>query len=74
MTPLEDKNRYIRNINKLSLNRSTNCGEFGIVKCDHEAYNFWSNKRLFIVSKSKKLRNGGSWTYSSLRKAILTAD
>ena len=67
------KKRYIANINKLALGRQTDCGEFGIVRCDTYADNYWSMHRLFAVSKSKKIANGGSWTFNSLRKAILAA-
>ena len=68
------KKRYIANINKLAWGRQTNCGEFGIIRCDSHADNYWSAHRLFAVTKSKKLGNGGTWTFGSLRKAILAAD
>lgn len=69
-----NKKRYIANINKLSLGRSTDCGDFGIVRCDAYADNVWSANRLFAVSKSRKIANGGNWTFSGLRKAILASD
>lgn len=74
------KKYYITRINKLSKPRfnskssSVDCGEFGIVRLDHAAKHDIYGKRIFIVSKSKKIANGGNWTFSGLRKAILAAD
>ena len=68
------KKRYIANINKLAVGKQTRCGDIGIVRCDCKANNIWSDNRLFAVAKSKKIGNGGNWTFNSLRKAILAVD
>lgn len=74
------KKHYIANINKLSKpslyykSPAVDCGEFGIVRLDHAAKHDIYGKRIFIVSKSKKIANGGNWTFAGLRKAILAAD
>jgi len=76
------KKKYLAKINKLiPMYRNTNntrwifpraiCGEYGIIECDHSAAEDTFNKRVFRVYGSKKLRNGGVWTYAGLRKAIM---
>lgn len=75
-----NKKYYITRINKLSkpgFNRKSStvdCGDFGIIRLDHAAKHDIYGKRIFIVSKSKKIANGGNWTFAGLRKAILAAD
>ena len=58
----------LANINGLSLNDKAYCGPYGVVQCVKSASQ--AGMRRFTVSGSKKIRNGGNWTMSSLRKAI----
>lgn len=70
----------IRNINGLSLGDRAYCGPYGTITCYKNAACNWNsdsangsvvrNTRMFSVSGSSKLRNGGNWTMKALRKAI----
>ena len=56
------------NINGLSLGDKAYCGPYGVVTCrSSKKYN---GKRTFSIAGSTKLRNGGNWTMSAIRKAI----
>ena len=52
----------LANINGLSLGDKAYCGPYGVVTC--------RGKRTFSIAGSTKLRNGGNWTMSAIRKAI----
>lgn len=59
------------NIRGLSKNDRAFCGQYGTVTCYKAASETKNGKRLFKVSGSEKIRNGGSWTYTALREAIM---
>ena len=62
--------RYIANIQGLSVGDRARCGEYGVVECYQSAADNKYGRRMFKVSKSTKVRNGGGHTMKSLRKAI----
>lgn len=78
---ISTKKKYLARINKLTpmhLNAKDQvitpraiCGDYGIIECRQSAKLDLYNKRVFSVTGSKKLRNGGVWTYAGLRKAIM---
>lgn len=59
----------LRNINGLSYGDKAYCGPYGTIKCVTQKN--IHGKRTFSVSGTKKLRTGGNWTMSALRKAIV---
>lgn len=63
-------NAMIRNINGLSVGDRAYCGPYGTITCTRKACAATKSPRKFKVAHSIKLRNGGSWTMKSLRKAI----
>lgn len=76
-----NRNAMLRNINGLSLGDKAYCGPYGTIMCYRtatrhipEAKGIVSKRvrgaRRFTVSNSTKLRNGGNWTMTALRKAI----
>lgn len=78
---ISTKKKYLARINKLTpmhvnakdrlVTPRAICGDYGIIECHHSAEVDVYNKRIFKVIGSKKLRNGGVWTYAGLRKAIM---
>lgn len=61
----------IRNINGLSVGDSAYCGQYGKITCTRAANRVTKKPRLFKVAKSTLIRNGGNWTMTNLRKAIV---
>lgn len=64
----------IKNINGLSQGDRAYCGPYGTITCTKRAMYIGESvvrgSRRFKVSNSKKLRNGGNYSMSTLRKAI----
>jgi len=60
----------LRNINGLSKGDVAYCGPYGSVTCTESAKESKSGVRKFKVSGSVRLRNGGNWTMSALRRAV----
>lgn len=64
------KESIISNIKGLSLGDRAKCGDYGVVECYELARDNKNGHRMFKVSASKKIRNGGGWTTKSLVEAI----
>lgn len=83
-TKTMNKTAVINNINGLSLGDRAYCGPYGIITCTKsagyrracacmgvvESASGKRGSRRFKVENSKRLRNGGNWTFANLRKAI----
>lgn len=69
-TMTNKKSNYIANIQGLSLRDRARCGAYGVVECYQTASANKYGHRMFKVSGSTEIRNGGGWTMKSLRKAI----
>ena len=78
-TKILNKDAVLKNINGLSEGDRAHCGLYGIITCTRSARHAQTKGvsglkrgvRLFKVSNSKTLRNGGNWTMAKLRKAIV---
>ena len=60
----------LRNINGLSKGDVAYCGPYGTVTCTESAGESKTGVRKFKVSGSSRLRNGGNWTMTAIRRAV----
>ena len=60
----------LANIAGLSKGDRAYCGPYGTVTCTKAASETKNRRRVFKVSGSQKLRNGGNWSWKALREAI----
>ena len=72
---VQDDLQFIRNVNRLSkggASQRANSRRYGTVTITESADMSKHGIRRFSVSGSKRLHNGGSYTMTSLRKAVLS--